>query len=315
MNDLEFILRLNQKIDQEYNLNQYEIESLVQDEYPDLHPDALNTSYSDYYQILESIPNGQTLVDLGAGLGRGSLLSCLLGTNNCYSVEIVRERHLQLRSALAAFDQEYLALQMDLRCGEIPKAENFYIYFPKGEVFYHILRELIKRKSNLYICEAHGDLIPFMELFSKTFRLVGEIPLHMPRHHPTINIYKTCGELFEEGFPSWYLKNFDSDIIITVKFNHLVLDREVLMFLPIRYFDLVNYSSRLGLQHRISNRRYILDNEIKIVSKLNLKLPKYMQDKLSHGFKVFCLDKKVFMEGLDGILIKTELSTRSLFAI
>lgn len=314
--DIESHLDFNSEIDLFYNLNHIHFETDSEEHYPDLNQDALNTSYFDYYQILKSISKGQNIADLGAGIGRGSLLSCLLGFKNCFSIEIVTKRCDQLKSALSQFESEHLAVQADLVRSPIPDCDNYYLYFPKSIALYHILRKLFKKNGLVYVCEAHGDTIPFLELFPDQLECIKEIPLAMPRHYPFIKIYKIKSATLENNihtnFQSWYARNFDSDLNIIAKFNHIGMKKEVSLLMPIKNYDLVIYKSQLALQHRVSNRRYVLYQEIKISHTSNAKLTPLLIESLNIGSKVFCVDRKVFIEGRDGTLVMTEWDSLAL---
>lgn len=315
-NGIESHLEFNSELDLRYNLNHIHFETDIEEHYPDLNQNALNTSYFDYYQILKSIPKGQNIADLGAGLGRGSLLSCLLGFKNCFSIEAVTKRCDQLKSALSQFESEYLVIHADLVKSPIPDYDNYYLYFPKSIALYHILRKLFRKNGLVYVCEAHGDTIPFIELFPDQLECIKEIPLAMPRHYPFIKIYKIKSAELENdihtNFSCWYLRNFDSDLIIIAKFNYIGMKKEVSLLMPIRNFDLIIYKSQLALQHRVSNRRYVLNQEIKISHTSNAKLSPQLIASLNMGAKVFCDDRKVFIEGRDGIFVMTELDSLAL---
>ena len=305
-------LRLNSDLDQFFGVIDIKVSSDNQDEYPELSNDALNTSYVDYFQILNRIPIGEELIDLGAGIGRGSLLSAFMNLTRVHSLEINPSRVAATQKALSYFEQEANISTFDLGTQTIPQSSNYYLYFPTGRVFYKIFRELLTSKTKVFVCEAHGDTREFIALYLNYISLIDEIELIMPRHHPYVESYQSLG-LFELNsspldLPSWFLANFDSDKILKAKWLNEV-EEEAYLFLRIKDFELIVYQKSIALRNTVSSRIYKEGIEIEIVEDEFLCKDPRLNNNFKRGDKVFSRGAHLFIETRLGQLEKLDSVT------
>lgn len=142
--------------------------------YQDLTNEALSTSYFDYYKIFKFLGGGKTLIDLGAGFCRGTLLAHLLNENlRCISLEIDHSRIQPAKSFLSTRSKDLI--QGDIFGPSLPglqQADALFLYLPAGKLFYQILKHLLEGKRSLIIIaiESHGQLIPHLDLFPSLFK-------------------------------------------------------------------------------------------------------------------------------------------------
>lgn len=205
---------LDKELDGYFNIISKEdlVDSSKEDLYANVDMRALSTSYVDYYQIFCDLGFDKTLVDLGAGYCRGTLLAGILN-RNCLSVEIDKNRSL-----LAKQVHPTKVLNWDLGKKDIPKADAYFIYLPWGGVTNNILRSIYKenRSCLIYIIESHGDFIENLSLY-KEFKVESHLVASSKRHDTKIYKYrftpsKTYSLIQMEDyknkneFPYWLLK-------------------------------------------------------------------------------------------------------------
>ena len=187
---------VNKKLDQFFGIDPIAIENSFQTEEKDetyrglfLNPEALFTSYKDYQNILETLQENETLVDIGAGIGRGSLIAPSLN-RKCLSLEVVKERI----KASNANNQEDL-IHIDLLKEPLPQANAYFLYQPVGNFLFHILGQLLRfsaqRKIKLFVIESHGDLIPFLSSSGPWLELKEKRPLVSERHDQSLYVFES----------------------------------------------------------------------------------------------------------------------------
>ncbi|MEX0798774.1 MAG: PSP1 domain-containing protein [Bacteriovoracaceae bacterium] len=140
---------------------------------------------------MEDLNDGETLVDLGAGYAKGSLLCQALGfKKTCVSLELSRQRiqHSKNIAREKGLDPG-LIRPFDLRNGQIPLAQAYFVYLPLGELIFKPLESLLDRKHPcvFYVVESHGDVIDFFESLS-WFKLEKVLTSASPRHK--MGVYK-----------------------------------------------------------------------------------------------------------------------------
>lgn len=300
VNSLETILQINKNLDHYFNITPKKFESNNPELYCDLELEALSTSYTDYYQVLKDIGSHEKIIDLGAGLGRGSLLSAALNLPVCISLELVDERIGALQKALIKMEREELGIKFDLALESLPESENFYLYFPVGKTFYHILRQLLQRHVRLYVCEAHGDTLDFLSLYKDSLKQISSIKLKMPRHHNYIEVYETSALKTQDfgvaDFAYWFLNHFDSEKILKAKWFSPQLHLWAFLYLPIKNFDLILYHGEMSLLNRVTNRIYKLGAEITLELQTLECIDAEVCRILTSGQKVFSIDTDLFRE-------------------
>lgn len=205
--------------------------------------DALYTSFADYYTLLTHplVKAGDTIVDLGAGVGKGTLLARSLNLDlTVLSLEYVRERHeagLQALKQLKLPHHEMICC--DLMTTPVPAADHYFIYLPTGILLTKILAQLKQRAQNhsflVWVIESHGDLIPTLQNFAPFLRLNPEqIKLDSHRHSPFLSVFTaTTDKNYErEIFP------FQNEINNSAASHLLIEDCDVGSQAP--YFWLAN---------------------------------------------------------------------------
>lgn len=194
--------------------------------------DALYTSFADYYTLLTHplIRPGDTLVDLGAGVGKATLLARTLNLDlSVLSLEYVRERHLAGVQALERLQlPTHEMICCDLMTTPVPVADHYFIYLPTGVLLAKILAELRERAQThsffVWVIESHGDLIPTLMNFAPFLKLHSErIVLESHRHTPFLNIFQATTETTyqSENFP------FQNEINSSPHAHLLIEDRDV----------------------------------------------------------------------------------------
>jgi hypothetical protein len=307
--NLSMVLSLDEKLDQYFNINVKKIEDEVishevdvsEDSiYPGLDPRALLTSYVDYYQILSDIPAGEELIDLGAGYCRGTILSQFLDLSKCRSIEVVDQRVRAAKDCLSSMGGSFEEIiHGDLLEVEIPEAYGYFFYFPKGSTFYRILRDFFEKVKSkqcfVYVCESHGDVIDYMDMFS-FFKRVKTFKVSQPRHKDYIIKYEvkpiTVDLNWSKHLPEWLLYNTSLNQAFTIQINHSFFGETVSWLVPVEQVELILYNREKALFNGETGRIISIQSSEPItnIEELSSTVSKWVK---SHSFK-----KLLYHQGL-----------------
>ena len=130
---VEFDRKFDHYFEMDYSKAESNLITIDDDLYPGLDDSALLTSYLDYFQIHEDLPLNETLVDLGAGYCRGSLLFDALGKNRCISIEVAANRVV---GAQKIVPEDIIIADMISPDFDIPDSNFYFIYLPVSKVLY-----------------------------------------------------------------------------------------------------------------------------------------------------------------------------------
>jgi hypothetical protein len=194
--DLSFLVsQFDQKLDQEFGIT-YEVqEKLInatgEELYRDHNHEALLTSYLDYHQIFLDMGPNKTLIDLGAGYCRGSLLALDPQYKvRCLSYELAKSRiEGALKHSHDIFNQDITDENFVL-----PKCEALFLYMPTGKILNSILKKIIKSTLEncvLYVIESHGDFVDNLRFYSDFLvEMDSELKVSTQRHASKIYKFK-----------------------------------------------------------------------------------------------------------------------------
>lgn len=199
--------------------------------------EALNTSYFDFFQILEAIPKKSTIVDIGSSYSRLNLLNDYLELDHkVINIEVVEER-LKAAKDYCRPHHEFLALDILNPKFKLPIADYYFLYIPTGKILEKVLTDLVEIAKNKTIhiiaIESHGNLI---DLLWMNEAWLSEMPLKLktslPRHKSEIYF-------FESRAPA-EIKEFIQ--ILKEDKKELTLASETL-YLALSYFKDKNYKA------------------------------------------------------------------------
>ncbi len=158
-----------------------------------LHPQALQTPYSDIYEALSLIKNLEIkhVVDIGAGYGRVGIVSSVLYPDAKFTgYEIVKQRQVEgnrIFKKLGINNSEIeLGNVLDLDFN-LPEAEIYFIYdFSEQEDVFQILRTLSSMSQNkIFYLIARGPRVDY--LMKHNFKHVWR--MHMNLSSSDLKIY------------------------------------------------------------------------------------------------------------------------------
>lgn len=247
----EDVLKFDQELDEYFGINGSFIENEIDDSregsYQGIDSRALSTSYIDYFQILERIPKDQTLIDIGAGYCRGSFLANELDFASCISIEFVEKR---AKKALDHLGNNTI-LVLDLLNSKLPRANHYYLYFPKGEVLDHVIRQLIEyantEEISLFVCESHGDVLEYLDAIG--FERVEEFETSLPRHYDKIVNYKvlSCEDVtWKNNLPLWMIFNQDKNFVID--YFDKIKNEATEWIIPVKDCEWIIYNNEPAIQ-------------------------------------------------------------------
>ena len=212
------VIEFDNNLDKEFGLNIPKIEQTIpserSDHYKGLDASALQTSYLDFYQIFNVIPQDALVVDVGAGYSRGTLLAQQLG-RKCISIEVVEQRVKET--------QKILKNKSDIICADVtcddftmPEGDYYFLYLPHGEVLYQTLKKIQKlaslRTVNLIVIESHGNVVDYLD--AQSHWLVKKdlgLKTSLPRHNNHIYFYECYGQDYPTIFEQHWDWNRDKD--------------------------------------------------------------------------------------------------------
>lgn len=250
----EEVLAFDRECDDYFALQPNLTETLVKDSresaYEGIDPRALLTSYVDYFKILSCLSKHETLVDIGAGYCRGSLLSCELNLAPCLSIEFVQ---LRAQRALDLLGQKVIFIQ-NLENHPLPKADSYYLYFPRGKVLDQILKQIITFQADIFVCESHGDVMDYLDGLGFVKR--SSFRAALPRHHSHIVRYSApeqkVGLSWNDQLPLWMLYH-QEDIFVV---DYTCMGEQVEWLIPVKSAQWFIYHSKPAL--RLDSGRIVL---------------------------------------------------------
>ncbi|MBD66410.1 MAG: hypothetical protein CME62_14460 [Halobacteriovoraceae bacterium] len=253
---------LDLQLDQFFGIKHELDEHAPAEFYPNTEQVALSTSYLDYFQILNTLPPGSTLVDLGAGYCRGTLLSHLLNLNPCLSIEAHKKRTNQAISALKklGYESTYIQAQRIEKC-QHSSYQYFYIYFPLNKSLLKSLNTLLHTQSEveLFITEAHGESLPFFNSLVET-KLRTTFTSASKRHHADIHHYSFAktksSPPIVENLGSWFLHHLDEKLVIEYSYFHQLKKRKVSLFVSLEDLFPIEYQGHWCFQNIHTGRIY-----------------------------------------------------------
>ena len=208
------------------NFNPIEVESKLNGANPDIYArleqEALSTPFADYYQILLDLEASKTLVDLGAGYCKATLLSQALGmAKDCISLEISPERvgyAQELLKKLGVSSQS--AKVFDLLKEPIPIVDAYFLYLPLGPLVFRPIQEVLEKghQCAFYVVESHGDLLDFFHALPKWFTFEKTLPGQAKRHKEGIHKFRFHPrpiERFQVNSPEvfyWLVRNQEASV-------------------------------------------------------------------------------------------------------
>ncbi len=271
--------------------------------YAGLNEQALLTSYLDYFQILQDLPRGEILVDLGAGYARGTLLSEYLGLNSCLSLELSEHRVNCAKDGLQSIGAcSEKVICTDLGAAELPQAYGYYLYFPVGKVLNQVLAKLFKmaRKQKeifLYACESHGELLDFLNGLEGILE-VKRFKTSLQRHHNEIVKYKIkpiAPDIhWQQNIGNWFIQQQERSLGLVFNYYHPLLKKEVEWLQRFEDLELITYQRRPTFQDRFGRRIDLYNKEyLKRVIALEDEIEKYFSQ---DGIKKLFIDDGLFAE-------------------
>ena len=280
--NLKEVRVLNQRIDTFFDIHyDNSLNTLDESLYPMIESDALLTSYLDYYQILKDLDQNAFLMDVGAGYCRGSLISSLLHLPRCISVEMVAERTKWADNWIHKNQEnsERLIKNQDLRESKLEYAPAYYFYFPRGKLFDELLKQIFNyvdqgKTVYLYICESHGDMLPYLESFQRVEE-VDRFKSHLPRHSPDIvkyKINKLQDSLDWRYCLSEYILNANKSEFLFIHYYSQLKRENFEWLVPLRDIDLIQYGDKKALQ-TTKGRIISIEGEERILDIRSLDLP------------------------------------------
>jgi hypothetical protein len=270
---VEFDRRFDQFFKVDYEKSEKGITRTEQYIYPGLKDSALLTSYLDYFQIYGDVPIGATIVDLGAGYCRGSMLFNNLKDKRCISVECEESR---VEAALSSSPEDIIVADLLDKKFELPLSEYYFIYLPVGVVLYEIIKKVIDQKieATFYIIESHGDLVNYLLMQSEIFTLVDKpFKTSVVRHDPFIYKFRSKRVTiqpdslsFENDMALWHLFNHDKNLKLEIESSIPGRTSKSKWFGVLLGSTLIKYNGQMALYLENPSRVLQLGTQDKILS-------------------------------------------------
>lgn len=169
----------------------------LKDSYTDneLSMTALNTSFADWYVLLKHLNQDETLIDLGSGYSKGSILSAIYeDLANVESYEYIMERVNSSKEALRTLALSDKTIHHQNLLTHFPEGNNYFMYLPASifteKILLQILEIACRQRIKLYAVESHGDFINLLKS-KKWLNLKEKLSLKTPRHDPSIYIFNS----------------------------------------------------------------------------------------------------------------------------
>jgi SAM-dependent methyltransferase len=218
-NDFDQVVALDQQLDKQFGLDIAKVEDSISNLNPQfyqgLSAEALNTSYLDYYQLLQFIPKGSIFVDVGSGYSRGSFIAQKL-ERDYVGLEYIQERVEVANKNLT----HNMVRQCDVIKEELPIGDYYFLYLPHGPVLYQSLKKIQQiartRQVRLLVIESHGDVVEYLKQQSWLKPIETGMKTSLPRHNRKIYCFachsSSRQSLFEQHW-DWNL-NTDTEYVI-----------------------------------------------------------------------------------------------------
>ncbi len=189
--------------------------------YPHLGPEALYTSFADYFQLLSTLPSTVNHVcDLGAGVGRlAPIWKEIRKDGEVSLVEIVESRMKSAKEIASKLELSGVHFfEEDLLLSSIPKADAYFIYLPVSKVLEKIISDLrLRGKECFIVCiESHGNLYERLSTLPE-LELINTVDLFSKRHNPLGHIYKFTPKNLELDPFDIALSSSFKNKVVTVK--------------------------------------------------------------------------------------------------
>ncbi|MBC74816.1 MAG: hypothetical protein CME64_02255 [Halobacteriovoraceae bacterium] len=186
-------LQSERKIQELLGLNHKKVEEGVHSSNPEIYTgleeEAFSTPFADYYSILKSIKD-ETLVDLGAGHCKGTILSKVLEFGDVLSLEVDEHRVTEARKLAQSLGLDITGIQQfDILSKDIPLCQNYFVYLPLGPLIFSPIERLLKSKhsANVFVMESHGDVLDFFNACPEWFTLQEVLSSRTARHRGGIH--------------------------------------------------------------------------------------------------------------------------------
>lgn len=220
------VIQLDHALDSSFGLNidqlERSIHSQIENEnenenesyYLGLNASALQTSYLDFYQIFQYIPENAVIVDVGSGYSRGTLLAQKLG-RKCIGIEAVEQRVTACQKLLT-HKEDIIHADITDENFCLPVGDYYFIYLPHGKVLYQTLKKIQKiatgRKVTLVVIESHGNVIEYLDAQDHWLVKRKEtLTTSLPRHDTKIYFYDCYGQNYPTLVEQHWDWNSDKD--------------------------------------------------------------------------------------------------------
>lgn len=285
--DLSFLVsKFDSKLDKEFGIQYVKQESEIKIEKEEVYQDhlseALLTSYLDYHQIFIDLGPNKTIVDIGAGYCRGSLLATDPSYKiKCISYEIVKERvEAAVRHSKSVFIADITKDSFDL-----PKCDALFLYIPTGNILNTLLKKIIYSSLEgvyVYVIESHGDFVDNVNFYRDFLQKVDcHLKTSTQRHDQNIYKFKIHSltkvrEIYEKVkqsdyvnkdlLPYWILKYSQLQTVCRVESKVIGSDEPRSWQANLKNCTLIRYNGEFSLQLQNPFRILQLDTQDKIFS-------------------------------------------------
>lgn len=284
----EFDHKLDQFFGIDYQSSEEDVVLIDEQVYSNHLQEALLTSYLDYHQIFTDLKTG-TILDLGAGYCRGTLLSEVGDyAVNCISVELIENRVKSAREYLVENKlSSQLINQVDILDKNfiLPDVDSVYLYLPTGDILNVFLKLILEghlENKTIYAVESHGDFIETLDFYHEFFeKRPSSLKTSIQRHDSAIYKYKirpleqvkkrynqlAIRDITElSNLPLWLLKYSHVDFNILVQSKVPGQNEPHIWQANTKGCRYIKYNGEVGLQLKLPSRILQLETQDKIVT-------------------------------------------------
>lgn len=271
------VLFLDELLDKQFGIEHIDLQGAPEELYGDLSKAALSTCYVDYWKVLTALAPHQTLVDLGAGYARGTLLSSFLNLRKCKSIELAKKRLTAAFHYLRDSENKYDLVLDSIENYQADSDDVFYVYMPLNKTLLKTLRNILLACSpavvDFVVCESHGDLIPFFENLGES---TGDILFEnsLPRHNQYTLRFSLKSDVLQsqlqDNICGWWVQHHDSLKVLEFEYHHLLLNQKVKLMVKCKNLDLVYQNEEFYFQHSRTGRIFNTDREFKLLECKNI---------------------------------------------